>query len=221
MKIKPCQNIHQGKRCFIIASGPSASKENLNWLKNEITIGVNQSYLITQKYDFDPTYMCISDPNLSRRMKFVYPTLKSKVVIGRTKNKDYEGTNLIDVLPIANIKTPIWQGNFHCDLTKPLFPCNNVVAELAIPFSVYLGCNPIYLLGCDCNTKGYAYSKDQDKGCGQHMDQNIHTTYSVIFNHLLNLSVRVYNVGQEGQLNVFPRIMLTSLASKQPPNKVI
>ena len=43
-------------RCFIIASGPSIEEQDLSWLKDEVTIGVNTSYQITRKFGFDPTY---------------------------------------------------------------------------------------------------------------------------------------------------------------------
>ena len=43
-KIKEFQNIHQGKRCFIIGTGPSLNQTDFDLIKNEILIGVNTLY---------------------------------------------------------------------------------------------------------------------------------------------------------------------------------
>ena len=40
---------YEGKRCFIIGNGPSLKLEDLNRLKNEITIASNKIYLIFNK----------------------------------------------------------------------------------------------------------------------------------------------------------------------------
>jgi len=60
---------HAGERCFVVGSGPSIARMDLSWLKDEITICVNQSY---KALDFDPTYVCIGDRELWPRIKHVY-----------------------------------------------------------------------------------------------------------------------------------------------------
>ncbi len=44
-KNKELKDIHKGKRCFIIGSGPSIKEQNLKLLKNEIVIPVNNFYV--------------------------------------------------------------------------------------------------------------------------------------------------------------------------------
>lgn len=61
MDIVPPKNKHKGQRCFVVASGPSLRGMDLSWLKDEITIAVNQSYLAL---DFPPTYLAIGDRSL-------------------------------------------------------------------------------------------------------------------------------------------------------------
>ena len=39
------KDIHKGKRCFILGSGPSIKKENLKPLKNEIVFALNNFYV--------------------------------------------------------------------------------------------------------------------------------------------------------------------------------
>ena len=40
---------HAGERCFVVGSGPSIARMDLSWLKDEITICVNQSYKALDK----------------------------------------------------------------------------------------------------------------------------------------------------------------------------
>ncbi len=60
-RINKIHNIHEGKRCFIVANGPSLKKTDLSLLKNEITICMNRMYLLSDKYGFTPTYIAVHD----------------------------------------------------------------------------------------------------------------------------------------------------------------
>ena len=48
-KLKSLKDSHKGKRCFIIANGPSINSMDLSVLKNELTIGMNRIYLHEKK----------------------------------------------------------------------------------------------------------------------------------------------------------------------------
>ena len=54
-------NIHIGKRCFIIANGPSLKNIDFNYLKNEFTIGMNRIYLMKEQNGFTPNYLACID----------------------------------------------------------------------------------------------------------------------------------------------------------------
>ena len=56
------QNIHQGKRCFIIANGPSIKEMDLSPLRNEFTFSMNRAYLLYDSWGFVPSYfVCINE----------------------------------------------------------------------------------------------------------------------------------------------------------------
>ena len=59
------KNIHQGKRVFLIANGPSLAETDLSLLKDEITIAMNRISLIYSKNcDWRPTYYLFSSTNV-------------------------------------------------------------------------------------------------------------------------------------------------------------
>ena len=60
-RIRKFKDIHKGRRCFIIANGPSLKKTDLSLLKNEYTVGMNRIYLLEKKMGFQPTYLVVSD----------------------------------------------------------------------------------------------------------------------------------------------------------------
>tara|TARA_B110000285_G_C14678352_1_gene403542 strand:- start:50 stop:403 length:354 start_codon:yes stop_codon:yes gene_type:complete len=60
-KLSKYKNLHKGKRCFLIANGPSLNKMDLSCLKNEITFGMNRIYMIYDKLEFVPSYHFVSN----------------------------------------------------------------------------------------------------------------------------------------------------------------
>ena len=55
------QNIHRGKRCFIIGNGPSLKQTDLTCLQGEYTFGMNRIYLHFSESGFTTTYyVCIN-----------------------------------------------------------------------------------------------------------------------------------------------------------------
>ena len=104
MLLKIPKGFHKEKRCFIIGSGPSMKGMDLSWLKDEVTICVNQSYKLLP--DFDPTYVCISDENLWPLVKEKYARMNTQVVgcFRDTKKfeNDYTSNEPIDVESLIN-----------------------------------------------------------------------------------------------------------------------
>jgi hypothetical protein len=56
-RLKTYENIHKGKRAFIIGNGPSLKNMDLRPLKNEITFGSNRIYLMFPDIGFSTTYL--------------------------------------------------------------------------------------------------------------------------------------------------------------------
>lgn len=55
--LKQYKNKYDGKRCFIVATGPSLTVEDLSLLKNEITFGMNSICMSSKLTDWIPTFL--------------------------------------------------------------------------------------------------------------------------------------------------------------------
>ena len=196
------RNKHKGQRCFVIASGPSIKKMDLAWLKDEITICVNESY---QAIPFDPTYICIGDKKLWPLIKDKYVNKKSLIICGSGLNglvgRDYEGENLKAVYKL-DVTKQVPRDGFNWDLRKPLRIAWNVIPEVVIPFVCWAGFKECFLLGCDCTNAGYFYQHsvtNTQKFDDRAMLSNIEISKQV-------LPTIIYNATIGGNLNCYPRV---------------
>jgi hypothetical protein len=159
--IKSLHNKFKGRRCFVIGNGPSLSRMNLDLLVNEVTIGSNGLYKLFDKFKFRPSYLLFQDSRTilgkAREINAV-KGIPKLVSINAShlikKDNDTYFFNLANHLGWENIKSStrkVFQGNL------PIFSNNFAefatnmgnVSHTAIQFAFFLGCNPVYLIGCD------------------------------------------------------------------------
>ena len=62
--IKKFENEFEGKRCFIIATGPSLTMEDLGLLKDEYTIGMNSLCKVFPELGWETTFFGVQDFNV-------------------------------------------------------------------------------------------------------------------------------------------------------------
>lgn len=207
------KNKHTRQRCFVIGSGPSIKKMDLGWLRNEITICVNQSY---KALDFDPTYICIGDRELWPRVKDEYAKKSSTIIcstgLNGTVGSDYAGDNLALVVPLDKTKD-VPGGHFRHDM-KAVVKAYNVIPEIVLPFVFHAGFAECYLIGCDCTNDGYFYPKADSArpDWPQSVLPAVIPSYTVIEAYARkNGLTRVYNAGYGGRLEVFERTSFEAL----------
>lgn len=56
-RLRGLENVHSGKRCFIIGNGPSLRQTDMTRLKNEYTFGLNRIYLLYPEMGFATTFL--------------------------------------------------------------------------------------------------------------------------------------------------------------------
>lgn len=164
------KNVHHGKRCFILATGPSIKNQDLRQLQSELCIAVSQFFLhkhikiISPKYHilapshhpfnfddvnkiFDGLMQSYAD-NVTCFLgytPYIYSTYRFLEKYPQYKNNnqyfiDYSMSQSLDESNYCN--NEIWR------IDEKPFSIRTVIYS-AIQIAIYMGCKEIYLIGCD------------------------------------------------------------------------
>jgi hypothetical protein len=164
------QNVHKGKRCFILATGPSIAEQDIDFLANETCFSVGQFYLHPKATLIKPAYHVEAPLHPPFNLQDASHILESinkiynhdiTLFIGHTMYSssfskllnqgghldrgniellNYSGASQLD---IYNYRDPaIW------DISKTPFTARTVIYS-AIQVAAFMGFSEIYLLGCD------------------------------------------------------------------------
>ncbi|MET3655505.1 6-hydroxymethylpterin diphosphokinase MptE-like protein [Sporosarcina psychrophila] len=218
--LKSIHNIHKGKRCFIIATGPSLSLSDVEKLENEYTISMNSMCLALDKTNWRPTYYGIQDENVYEKIESVLKSANlPNVLISDNIAKRFSINSSWIQYPLNIAYHSYEQGyeqryfaKFSDNCYRAVYDGYSVTYSL-IQLAVYMGFNEIYLLGADTN-----YSKDKTK---QHFVESGHfdplyktagermiIAYKVAKEYADSHGINIYNATRGGMLEVFPRVDL-------------
>ena len=137
--------LHAGKRCVVIANGPSLLKTNTNLLLNELTIGMNRIYLHFPKMGFETSYYVAINDLVINQFKDEISTLKMPKFLNWNQRNLFStnapGTNYL--------KTNLGlQDEFSKDICKPI-SSGGTVTFVALQLAYYMGFNEVVLIGLD------------------------------------------------------------------------
>lgn len=157
------QNEFNGKRCFIVATGPSIAGKNLSFLKNEFTISLNLCPLTLDLYGIMPNVNIVADKMQYPKYKEIfkaltYNTKTIKVIIAsacETFPQDLIDKNTIFFPKKLQQDTP----SFSENSIKDGFSRGKTVAFDAIQLAFYLGFEDVFILGMDLGNK-YDWGKN-------------------------------------------------------------
>ena len=171
--IKELKDKHKGERCFILGTGPSLKSKYLEKLRDEITIGVNGIVYAQDEFNFHPTYIGLADfyifideSGWSRLSKTKSIPVISKFLIDKSQYKNItlfkEQKKFIRNSYIVNSlstqrKLIYDKDSISLDMEIGTIPVGTTILDIAFPLAFYLGCNPIYVVGCDCKNNGHFY----------------------------------------------------------------
>jgi len=161
-KIRKLRNKYHGNRCFIIATGPSLNRTNIQSLSNEYTFAV-KSFLFSgiDKFNFVPSFFCWSDRGTLLDKLCSFPATQPEGMTCffpfavRTEvlnNLSWSRQSLYFMRDIYEWN--VQKGIFSTDADHLLHCSGSVVIDYCIPLAIYMGFNPIYLVGCDQNLPG-------------------------------------------------------------------
>lgn len=230
-KYKDCE---KGKRIFIICSGPSLTMEDIDKIKNEVTIGVNGVISLYSKIGWQPKYYVVAD-------KVVLDGYYDEINLAHPQNAIFCRTER-DKRPWTF--TPTYCGKyldihlayarhrsagdkvrkymyFEDDLAKKgLYTAGRSVATYAMQIAAYMGASEIILLGQDCDYGGdKKYFNDKvisnvNADTTRTFIETMFVFYEYAKEHLKKRGIKVYNATRGGKLEVFDRIDLDELVGK-------
>jgi hypothetical protein len=150
---------HKGRRCFVIATGPSLKTQDITPLGDEITFVMSGFWKHEVTEHWQPTYYCVSDPiyfDGSATMKNFFASLTARCP-NSTFFVPLAARDVIreqQLLPRDKTYPVAFEGDLdqreikELDFTK-LVPSAMTVSQFCLMLAIYMGCSPIYLLGFD------------------------------------------------------------------------
>lgn len=222
-KIKQLKNQYEGERCFIIATGPSMTKEDLLKLKHEYTFGCNSLAKIFSEIGWETTFFGIQDQSVYAKLKRDIQKLKNTILFISNNSSDIESLRCRTypyALNIYNQKTETdnFVYKFSDDPFKEICGGFTIVYSL-IQLAVYLGFKEIYLLGCDCdyvddkNKRHFIESGHYDPGY-KTVGLKMIDAYKVAKEYADAHGIKIFNATRGGMLEVFQRVDLDEVLRK-------
>lgn len=220
--LKGLKNTHKGERCFIVATGPSLTIEDLDLLSesNNFCFSMNSCALILDKTKWIPDMLGIQD-------EFVYNKVIDKLKVeteGKLSGKVIVSNTISNLFSSARDYHQFYlhyldhkYDRQRTGVIKFSDECENVVFDgYSIIFSlmqiaVYMGFKEIYLLGCDCN---YKQEKQHFVETGHIDPYALNVGERLIYVHSKfkefadKHNVIVVNCTRGGMLEVYPRMNL-------------
>jgi hypothetical protein len=241
---KELHNKYKDKRCFILGTGPSLNKCDLEFLKDEVSIGLNSIWHHENIGSWEPTAICFVEPsaysgseNWDKYFNKFREKIKKSILIAPLKG--YKSVISNKLFPIERTyfissgKDYSKLKHHSFDLTKPVSTMQTVVFA-AIETAIYMGCNQIYLLGIDHDWATYRgqpphFYNNKDVVVDEEVGDTSKYTYEFILSEGVKLwnsykglrkfaikkGVEIYNASEGSFLDVFPFVKYNELFKKK------
>ena len=218
-QIKSFQNKYAGERCFIVATGPSLTYEDLELLKDEYTFSMNSLVLGFEHTQWRPSFYGIQDENVYEKVE--HALLESNlqhVFVSNHIAAKYNVPSSWTVFQLDYLNQRMETSLHNHYYTKfsenfALKAYNGyTITYTLIQLAYYMGFKEIYLLGCDCN---YVKGEKQHFIEHGHHDPTFETAKDRMFAAYKEAKVfgdshnlKIYNATRGGVLEIFPRVCL-------------
>ena len=212
------KNIYLNQTCFIVATGPSLTIEDLELLKGQHCISVNSIVKSFDKTTWRPDYLVVSDPIPFSALKDYIHDEDFKQIFLAAGIGEYEGK--ATRFRLYNFQRAKCQANGS--FLHRLYPDDNLDNYFvntpssifsAIQLAYFMGFRKIYLLGQDCSFgKGMAHSNVASvkyKVDPKAKDaENIIDVFCNFKEWADKNGLEIYNATRGGYLEIFPRVVL-------------
>jgi hypothetical protein len=232
-----------GRRAFVIGTGPSLARQDLSVLHGDVTIGLNSLWRHRAFEKMPMTALCMADPasfedspsireqfNAMRRRlpgtSFVVP-LRARAAVEEGKLLPEDRTHFVA------FRGELSESRLRdVDLTESV-PGVQCVSYQGIYLALYMGCNPIYLLGLDHDWLAYRgftthFYRPEDVAEGEVGNTALYPyerllgdglkiwrAYREVRRYAESRSVKIINATGGGFLDVFPTATLEEIVGRE------
>lgn len=143
---------YKGKRCFLIANGPSLNMTPLYLLKDEYTIMFNRAGLMIERLNFIPKFYMICDGLVGRNIKdeIAYYVQNCEHVFVPDINKG-ELVKFTEFVPFEDNVLYMYEELVKFSHTLPFMNVGGTVIYGAFQVLMYLGFEEVVVVGNDMN----------------------------------------------------------------------
>lgn len=224
-ELKSLRNKYEGKRCFILATGPSLNVDDILLLKDEFTIGMNNVCLLYDKISWRANMLGVQDELVYNRIFPVLERFPENVFVSSEIGRVFPNSSCFNQFPL-NFYYHQYDYRYSNKLSAKYSDnaFRTVYDSYSITFSlmqiaIYMGFKEIYLLGCDCNQAVGKVNHFIENGYVESSDKLSTAADRMIFSHneikkfCDARGVKVFNATRGGALEVYPRVKLEEVIS--------
>ena len=215
--LRNLKNIAKNDRCFIVATGPSLTIDDLEKLNDEDCLSMNSIVLIFDKTNWRPTYYGIQDPYVYQKIKKEVDEASIKYKLFGHRLSKYKLPEESYIFPhnLLNHKIPHYQyhSQFSSDIYEDVYDGYSITYSL-IQIAVYMGYKEIYLIGADTNyKKGKQHIVEHGVIDANYSDagKKMIEAYKIAKKYADENHIKIYNATRGGMLEVFPRVDLDEI----------
>ena len=212
-KIKSLYNIHDGKKCFLVGNGPSLNDTDFKKIRNETFFCVNAFYFGTEKFGIKAKHWVVGDGMLfENNYKKIMEMDTNLFLASQAAKRFLERKEYFmkyakeEPMLLKNVGKMNNKNKFATDILKGVTGGGGITT-IALQIIYYLGYSEVYLLGCDCGSKGdkhHFYEKrTESMKCKDY--SNIFKVYEFCKNAYEKDGRAIFNSTVGGNLEVFER----------------
>lgn len=179
-------------------------------------MGVNNLYMGFHDFNINPMYWCVADKYIFD--KYYYDLLHLDTTLFLTNgagqlflNKIKKYTQHYKLLPV--VIRPLSDMKSTAEFSKDILKGVNggMVTLSCLQIAYYLGFKEVYLLGCDCSSKGKHYDDKINRKNVDDYWEHFFKLYGVCKKVYEENGRKIYNATVGGSLEVFERVKLEEL----------
>lgn len=172
-RIRKFDGIHKGRRCFIVANGPSLKNTNLDLLANEITFGLNRIYLHFTETTFRPAYYVAVNELILEQFSNEIASLEMPKFLNWNRRSFFDGNDP----SVFFLKSKmVINDSFQYDLTRPLV-VGGTVTFVALQLAYYMGFQKVILVGLDHSYVDKGTPSETERRTAERDESHFHPSY--------------------------------------------